>query len=112
MLSGVAMDGAGLPHDPDVQARAEAGRAGDPGYAEGFAGPAEIESWTVFHNREGAAIRGVIAARVPSGERVLADVPVSDAAGLRVLLCEDGEVAGRRVEIRAGEVATATVARV
>jgi acetyl-CoA C-acetyltransferase len=60
--------------DPSVQAQAEANRGPAPALLEAYTGPARIETYTVFYDRNGAAKHGVIVARAPGGERFLAYV--------------------------------------
>lgn len=59
----------------------------------GASGAATIVSFTVLHDREGAAERGIVVARLDSGERVLAHLP-PDRALLESL--EQTETVGRR----------------
>lgn len=55
----------------DVQAEADAKRGPAPVLIEDYAGPASIETYTVFYDRAGAAKHGVIVARTPDGARFL-----------------------------------------
>ena len=79
-----------FPQDFDYQAEAEAKRGPVPELVEDYAGPATIESYTVFYSRDGAPKAGVVAARTPDGKRTLAHVDVGDAAMLAFLT--DGAV--------------------
>lgn len=74
-----------FPQDFDYQAEAEAKRGPVPELDESYAGPATIESYTVFYGRDGAPRAGVVVARTPEGKRTLAHVDVSDAAMLAFL---------------------------
>lgn len=56
----------------DVQAQADATRGPALSLIEDYAGPASIETYTVFYDRAGAPKHGVIVARAPTGERFLA----------------------------------------
>ncbi|MCM3421099.1 acetyl-CoA acetyltransferase [Sphingopyxis alaskensis] len=76
---------ASFPQDFDYQAEAEAKRGPVPELAEDYAGPATIESYTVFYGRDGEPKAGVVVARTPDGQRTLAHVDVSDAAMLAFL---------------------------
>ena len=62
----------------DVQAEADAQRGSAPVLVEEYAGPARVETYTVFYDREGAARFGVVVAQTPRGERFLARVEGSD----------------------------------
>jgi acetyl-CoA C-acetyltransferase len=81
---------ASFPQDFDYQAEAEAKRAPVPELVEDYAGPATIESYTVFYGRDAAPKAGVVVARTPDDGRTLAHVDVSDAAMLAFLT--DGAV--------------------
>lgn len=72
----VAAQGA---HDPSVQAQADATREPAPLLLDIYSGEAEIDTYTVFYDREGAAKSGVIVASTAAGERVLAYVSGEDA---------------------------------
>lgn len=61
-----------------------------PELVEDYAGPAMIESYTVFYDRDGAPEAGVVIARTADAKRTLAHVDVSDAAMLAFLT--DGKV--------------------
>jgi len=58
-------------HDPSVQAEADARRGPAPILLETYAGEAEIVTYTVFYDREGAPKSGVVVAETPDGERAL-----------------------------------------
>jgi acetyl-CoA C-acetyltransferase len=72
--------GASFPQDFDYQAEAEAKRGAVPELTEDYAGPATIESYTVFYGRDGAPKAGVVVARTPDSARTLAHIDVADAA--------------------------------
>ncbi|MGH6951916.1 MAG: acetyl-CoA acetyltransferase, partial [Vitreimonas sp.] len=63
----------------DVQAEADAKRGPAPVFLDDYAGPASIETYTVFYDRAGAAKHGVIVARTPDGARFLAYAPADEA---------------------------------
>lgn len=71
--------GAHAAHDFDVQPAADAQRGAAVTFLDDYAGPATIETYTVFYDRAGAAKHGVIVARTPAHERFLAYVPGDDA---------------------------------
>ena len=74
-----------FPQNFDYQADAEEKRGAVPELVEDYAGPATIESYTIFHGRDGAPQAGVVVARTPDGRRTLAHVDVGDAAMLAFL---------------------------
>jgi acetyl-CoA C-acetyltransferase len=90
VLSGGFRAGMAEPKDFDVQARADARRGLVPVLDADYTGPAVIESWTVFYNRENLPSRGVVIARSPAGDRCLAFVPAEDQAAIDVLT--DGRI--------------------
>src|SRR3546814_17399036 len=55
-----------------------------------LAGPATIESYTVFYGRDATPKAGVVVARTPEGKRTLAHVDVGDPTMLAFLT--DGKV--------------------
>jgi acetyl-CoA C-acetyltransferase len=67
------------PHDPSVQAEADAHRGPAPTLLETYSGEASIVNYTVFYDREGAPKSGVIVARTPTGEHVLTYVEGQNA---------------------------------
>jgi acetyl-CoA C-acetyltransferase len=80
--------------DFDVQSEADANRAPAPPLSETYAGPAAIETYTVFYDRGGAATFGVVVARSPSGERLLSCVRRDDAEAIARLTSGEGEPIG------------------
>lgn len=90
---------ASFPQDFDYQAEAEEKRGPVPELAEEYAGPATIESYTVFYGRDGAPKAGVVVARTPEGKRTLAHVDVSDAGMLAFLTDGKAEPVGTSGEI-------------
>lgn len=71
--------------DPSVQAEADAQRGAAPVLLETYSGPARIETYTVFYNRDGTPKQGVIVARTPNDERLLAYVPGDEARAIVIL---------------------------
>ena len=86
----------------DWQAEADAARDPVPSLLESYAGPGAIETHTVLFDRAGAARHGVVVARTPAGERFLARVPPSDAAGI-AFLTGDREPIGTAGKAVAGD---------
>lgn len=76
---------ASFPQDFDYQAEADAARGAVPELVKDYAGPATIETYTVFYGRDGSPKAGVVVARTPEGARTLAHVDVSDGAMLAFL---------------------------
>ncbi|WOF42057.1 acetyl-CoA acetyltransferase [Sphingopyxis indica] len=85
VLGSAPIAAARFPQDFDYQAEAEAKRGHVPALVEDYAGPATIESYTIFYARDGAPRAGVVVARTPEGARTLAHVDVGDAAMLAFL---------------------------
>lgn len=73
------------PRSFDVQADADAGRPDPPPLIDSYAGPAAIETYTVFYDRAGAPRASVVIALTPKGERFLAQVPADDTAAIAFL---------------------------
>ena len=94
VLSNRPVRAASFPQDFDYQAEADAARGGIPPLDENYAGAAEIESYTVFFNRDGGARAGVVVARTPTGARTLAHIDVTDAALLAFLTDGKAEPVG------------------
>ena len=90
VLSREPIAAAAFPQDYDYQREADARRGAVPVLDEGYAGPATIESYTVFYGRDGLPSGGVVVARTPDGARTLAHVDVSDSAVVAFLT--DGAV--------------------
>lgn len=78
----------------DVQAEADAQRTAAPVFVERYAGPAAVETYTVFYNREGAPHLGVVIGRTPDGRRFLARVDGSDGDTIARLTSEAAEPVG------------------
>lgn len=63
---------------------------------ESHEGEVRIETYTVFYTREGAPRAGVIVARTPSGERVLAHVEADETDLIAFLTSGESEPVGAR----------------
>ncbi len=72
------MTGIAFPHDADVNSACARGSV--PSVVERWDGPARIETYTAFYNRDGSVRSGTVIARTPEGARVVASV--EDAAVL------------------------------
>ncbi|WP_298192524.1 acetyl-CoA acetyltransferase [Novosphingobium sp.] len=79
-----------FPQDFDYQAEADAARGPIPELEKDYSGPATVESYTVFHGRDGAPSAGVVIARTPEGKRTLCHIDVADAGALAFFM--DGAV--------------------
>jgi acetyl-CoA C-acetyltransferase len=90
VLSASALPEASFPHDFDVNPLADARRGPVPETDEDYEGPATIESYTVFYNRDASPRFGTIIARTPQKARILARVDASDADMIAFLT--DGQV--------------------
>lgn len=90
---------ASFPQDFDYQAEAEAKRGPVPELVEDYAGPASIETYTIFYGRDGQPKAGVVVARTPGGKRTLAHVDVRDAAMLAFLTDGTHEPVGMEGEV-------------
>lgn len=86
--------------DYSAQAAADAARLPVPAQAVDYAGPAAIEAYTVTYARDGAPLQGVVIARTPEDERVMARVPTSDAATLARLTSWDVSAVGVEGRVR------------
>jgi acetyl-CoA C-acetyltransferase len=85
VISSEPQTNAVFPHDFDCNVEAKARRAQVPDVDGAYEGPATIETYTVFYNRDGSARVGTVIARTPDDKRVLASVPASDAAMIAFL---------------------------
>jgi len=103
VLSGAKPDAPYEPKDPNVQAMAERKMGPVPPVAEDFTGAAEVESWTVRFDRDGAAQRAIIIARTDNGARTLAEVPVTETATIAMLTDGKASPIGRTGRIEAAE---------
>jgi acetyl-CoA C-acetyltransferase len=90
LLSAEPLPQATFPHDYDCNALSDVLRGPVPSIEEGYAGPATIETYTVFYNRDGSAKFGTVIGRTPAGARVLARVDAEDGAMIGFLT--DGAV--------------------
>ncbi len=87
----------------DCQAEADALRGPPPPVVEDYAGPGAIETYTVLYERDGSPRWGSIVGRGPEGQRFLAKIPASDAAGIAFLTDGRREPVGAKGEAVAGD---------
>ena len=73
------IDGVSFPQDYGFHAEADKRRGPIPANDQNYEGPATIETYTVFHSREGDPTSGVVIARNPDGKRVVTKVEGDDA---------------------------------
>jgi len=102
VLSREPLPAAALPHDFDHQAEADAARGPIPPFVEDYAGPGEIETYTVLYERNGQPRFGVIVGRNPGGARFLAKILPQDEAGIAFLTDGKAEPVGTAGEAVAG----------
>lgn len=88
-----------FPQDLDYQAEADAARRAVPVLNKDYVGPAEIESYTVFHDREGQPVSGVVVARTTDCERTLCHIDAQDTAMLAFFVGGQIEPVGKRGHI-------------
>ncbi|WP_324827687.1 acetyl-CoA acetyltransferase [Qipengyuania zhejiangensis] len=84
-----------FPQDFDFQAQADARRGPVPALDEDYSGPATVETYTVFYDRNGAPRAGVVVAKTPDGSRTLSAVDVSDPDMICALTSGETEPVGR-----------------
>lgn len=103
MVSSQPIAAAQFPRSYDFQAEADARRGPVPELDRDYAGPARVETYTIFYRRDGSVRSGVIVAITPSGQRSLAHVPPDDAITLASLSGENAQPVGREGTIEPGE---------
>ena len=99
VLSTEPIAAARFPQDFDYQAEADAVREPIPGLDKDWLGPALIESYTVFHDREGKPGSGVVVARTAQGDRTLAHINVGDTDVLAFFTAGRVEPVGKTGQI-------------
>ena len=83
-----------FPQNFDYQSEADAIRGPVPPVEEDYVGPATVETYTVFYDRDGSPRQGVIVARSMKGARFIAKVPDGDRAAIHWLTSGDQEPVG------------------
>jgi len=94
VLSSEPIEGVSFPQDYKFNAEADARRGPIPANDQTYEGPATIETYTVFHSREGDPTGGTIVALTPDKRRVVAKVPGEDAATIAFLTDGKAEPVG------------------
>jgi acetyl-CoA C-acetyltransferase len=84
------------PRHFDVQGDADRARGEAPALVEDYSGAATLETFTVFYDRSGGARFGVVVARDPSGQRLLARVAPDDSAAIAYLTSGEHDPVGLR----------------
>lgn len=102
VLSAAPIAGARFPSSFDCNDRAAAMRDDVPPVIESYAGSASIETYTIFHARDGRVKFGTIIARTPANERLLARVDADDVTSLAALMSREREAVGRDGTISVG----------
>jgi acetyl-CoA C-acetyltransferase len=74
-----------LAADYSVQPAADAAREPVPALVARYVGPARIETHTVIYGPKGQPLQGVVVARTPSGDRLIAKVLRDDAPSMALL---------------------------
>jgi acetyl-CoA C-acetyltransferase len=100
LVLGHAMPSQPLSPDPSVQAEADAARGPSPRLADDYAGPAVIETYTVTYARDGLPLQGVVIARTPAGERVMARVRPTDEQAIATLTSWQSNAIGSVGQVR------------
>ncbi|MNE86845.1 acetyl-CoA acetyltransferase [compost metagenome] len=85
-----------------MQAAADARRGPVPPFIERYDGAAAVETFTVVYGRDGLPTHGIVIARTPAGERLMARVEPDDTATLAVLTDLDHSPVGRTGRVTAG----------
>ena len=83
-----------------MQAAADAARGPVPALVERYDGPATIETYTVRFGRDGAPQDGIVIARTPAGERLMARVAPDDQASMSPLLSMERSAVGTEGHVR------------
>lgn len=90
VLSSDPADVGAMPQSHDAQAAADASAGDIPSLTEDYEGPVTVETYTIVYERDGAPSYGVVLARNPDGDRVIARVDAADQESIAFLT--NGEV--------------------
>src|SRR3546814_17474234 len=96
---------ASLALDYSVQDVADRARDAVPALVDDYRGPATIETYTILYARDGAPLHGIVVARTPDQQRVMANVMADDETSLAALLANETNANGpnRSEEARVGK---------
>lgn len=95
LLAGANPDAA-FPQDFDFQAEADARRGSIPDMDRDYAGPAVLETFTLFYDREGKPKSGVVIAKTLQGTRTLAAIDVADETLVAAFTSSERQPVGRK----------------
>jgi len=101
VISAKPIAAAKFPQTFDYQSEAEAARGPVPELDKDYVGRATIESYTVFHDRDGQPSSGVVVARTSAGKRTLAHIDVRSDATLAYFTDGTNEPVGKPGQITA-----------
>jgi acetyl-CoA C-acetyltransferase len=96
VLSRARLAAHAFPQNFDFQAQADALRGAAPPVDENYQGPATLETYTVFYDRDGAPQGGAVIGRASSGARFIAKVAAEDAGTIAWLTSGEQEPVGAR----------------
>jgi acetyl-CoA C-acetyltransferase len=94
VLSRVPFAANAFPQNFNFQAEADALRGAAPTVDENYTGPATVETYTVFYDRDGAPQGGAIIGRALNGARFIAKVAAADTATIQWLTSGEHEPVG------------------
>jgi acetyl-CoA C-acetyltransferase len=101
VLSAGRIPAARFPQNFDYQAEADVARGPIPDLDKDYVGEATIESYTVFHDRDGHPASGVVIACTTTGKRTLAHINVHYKAVLALFMDGTSEPIGKLGKIEA-----------
>ncbi|WP_233203716.1 enoyl-CoA hydratase-related protein [Novosphingobium sp. HII-3] len=83
-----------------VQDRADAARGPVPALIERYSGPATVETYTAVYGHKGEVRHGVVVARTPGGERLIAQARADDKRTLALLTTTERSPIGMQGHVR------------
>lgn len=86
--------------DYSVQETADRARGVVPALADDYQGPATIETYTILYARDGEPLHGIVVARTPDGQRVMAKVMADDDASMTTLRSTEHNAIGTAGHVR------------
>lgn len=94
LLTKIPQPAGTFPQNFDVQALADTRRGTVPVMVLDHQGPAQLDTYTILYDRDGAVRHGVVVARIDAGRRCLALIPATDIAALALLETGDSALVG------------------
>ncbi|HEY9546756.1 MAG TPA: enoyl-CoA hydratase-related protein [Solimonas sp.] len=91
---------ASLALDYSVQDVADRARDAVPALVDDYRGPATIETYTILYARDGAPLHGIVVARTPDQQRVMAKVMADDETSMAALLSTERNAIGTNGQVR------------